>query len=231
MILSTVCIGEDWCKEYSDNINQLASEHRVYVLTDYPQYFKKCITSIYLREDFSYFEKLTSLLKICINNKQRVTHFDANKLNHESFQLLINKDNQPFKSDTIYCAEIFFNEAYPLSVAHRNPTLATLTEGIKEIGCDFDKCNYIDEKIISIPYIQETPLLCKHILSVQHLWEKLYPQGKIWHGEPHDNTGTHESNKWSKQGCGYGEGGALSVFVKKLNINKEIIRPNYKSII
>ena len=231
MVLSTLCIGKEWCEKYSEAINLLSYKHKVYVLTDYPEFFTKCNTGIYIREEFSYYEKISNLLKICNYTKQRVTHFDANKINHDSFQLILNNDYQPFKDDTIYCAEIYYNESYPLSTAHRNPALATLTEGIKEIGCDFDRCNYIDEKVISIPYSDFTDTLHRSILTVQSLWEKLYPKDKVWTGIPHDEFNTHELNKWAKQGCGYGEGGALSIFVKKLNINKEKIRPYFKTII
>ena len=106
-----------------------------------------------------------------------------------------------------------------------------MSQGMKQIDCGFDRCNYIDEKIISIPYNDNTLTLKKSLKVVQQMWENLYPKGKVWTGMPHDSTGTHESNKWSKQGCGYGEGGALSILVKKLNIKKEIIKPYYKTII
>lgn len=231
MIFSTLCVGEEWCKKYSEEINNLGIEHKIFITTDYPHYFSNCVTIKYTRDVFSYYEKLNSLFKICVNNKRRVTHFDVNKVNHESFQLLLNNDYQPFDKYTIYCAQIYFNESYPLSIAHKNPALKVMSQGMKNIDCDFDRCNYIDEKIISIPYNDYTLTLKKSLEIIQQMWENLYPKGKVWSGIPHDNTGTHESNKWSKQGCGYGEGGALSILVKKLNIKKETIKPYYNTII
>ena len=232
MIFSTLCIGEEWCKNYSDQLNELASKHKVYVLTDFPSYFNDCNTILYTRNEFSYYERLVNLFKVCLENKQRVTHIDANKINHEKFQMILSNDFRGFDNYTIYCARIFHNEAYPLSIAHRNPTLAVFTEAMESIeGVNFKKCNYIDEKIISIPYNETTNKLFKLVESVQTMWEKLYPKNKFWEGIPNDDTGTHESNKWSKQGCGYGEGGALSIFAKQLNINKEVIKSGYKIII
>jgi hypothetical protein len=42
--------------------------------------------------------------------------------------------------------------------------------------------------------------------------------GKSW-------IGTHPCNKWSQCGCGYAEGGALSIYAKELKINLEPILP------
>ena len=42
------------------------------------------------------------------------------------------------------------------------------------------------------------------------------------------NQKGHECNKWSENGCGYGEGGAISIFAKQLKINLDTIVPSNK---
>ena len=96
----------------------------------------------------------------------------------------------------------------------------------KELGFENVICRYIHERIISIPYISSKfNELKENVLKVQSIWEENWSIGKKWIGYPIDETGTHECNRWSRYGCGYGEGGALSIYCKQLDINSEKIVP------
>ena len=219
MIFSTLCVGKQWVEKYSDDINHIGEKHQIHVCSDYPEFFANNHTIKYSREEFSYYEKIVNLLKLSVKYKQRVTHFDADNINLDKFKLLLENNFIALDSDTIYTNKIHRNEEIKLSMVQANPSLVVFMKVIQDLDCNFTICNYIDEKIISVPYIKGTSeILLNSILNVQTLWETAWYKGRQWNGVPHNKDGVQECNKWSNIGCGYCEGGALSLYAKKLNI-------------
>jgi hypothetical protein len=225
MIFSTLCVGNKWVQRYSKTIDRIGKSHQIHVCSDYPESFVHCHTIRYSRKDFSYYEKIVNLLKLSVKYKQRVTHFDADNINLDKFKLLLDDNFIPFDSNTIYTNKLHKNEEIKLSIVQANPSLVLFMKVIQDLDCNFVICNYIDEKIISVPYIKGTSeLLLNYIINVQTLWENLWHKGRVWNGNPHNEDGVQECNKWSNIGCGYCEGGALSLYAKKLNIKIDEIK-------
>jgi len=227
MIFCTVCVGDYWSKKYSSDINKISENNTIYVYTNKPEYFKSSCNIIqYKRKDFSYFEKLVLLFNLIDKHKERVTYFDCDSTYLNQVQLMLNGTHKEFNNETIYSHEIYEYENYPLKTLLRNPSFALLIKVYKELGFENVICRYIHERIISIPYISSKfNELKENVLKVQSIWEENWSIGKKWIGYPIDETGTHECNRWSRYGCGYGEGGALSIYCKQLDINSEKIVP------
>ena len=72
-------------------------------------------------------------------------------------------------------------------------------------------CDYLHERIISIPYSQKIDKMFKEIIKLQPIFEENYSKGKKWRN--------YDFKRYSKIGCGYGEGGAVSVILKNNNVN------------
>ena len=124
-----------------------------------------------------------------------------------------------FDNETIYSHEIYNYEDIPLKELTRNPAYVALIEVYKQLGFKNIICNYIHERIISVPYIlNKFNELKESVFKVQSIWEETWSKGRNWKGYLGYESKGHECNKWSQYGCGYGEGGALSIYAKKLNI-------------
>jgi hypothetical protein len=54
MIFCTLSVGKEWCKKYSNDIDSISKNHKIYVYTDFPEYFPNCNIIEYKRKDFSY---------------------------------------------------------------------------------------------------------------------------------------------------------------------------------
>lgn len=104
-----------------------------------------------------------------------------------------------------------------------------MIEVYKQLGFKNVVCNYIHERITSVPYIpSKFNQLKDSIFKVQSIWEKTWSKGRKWKGYSGYESKGHECNKWSENGCGYGEGGAISIFAKQLKINLDTIVPSNK---
>lgn len=223
MIYATLCVGEKWCKQNADDINDLGKNNLVYVYTDFAEYFPNCKIVEYTRKDFSYYEKLPFWLNLIIKHKERVVYIDSDSIETIPMQILrkgiTNLDNK-----SVYTFTMFNNPSYAYERLKKNPSLVQLMEIYQELGYD-PICFYLHEKLLSLPYKKdETELILKEILNLQSIFEEKYYKGRFWEGIPHDETGTHECNKWSKYGCGYGEGGAISILIHNLNIPIKTIK-------
>ena len=217
MIYATLCVGEKWCKENADDVNDLGKNNIVYVYTDFPDYFPNCKIVEYTRSEFSYYEKLPFWLRLIIKHKKRVVYIDCDSVKTIPMQI-IRSGSANFDKKSVYTFTIFDNPLALLERMKKNPSLVQLIEIYKELGYD-PLCFYLHEKLLSLPYKKnETEFILKEILNLQSIFEEKYYKGRFWEGIPNDETGTHECNKWSKYGCGYGEGGAISILVHNLNI-------------
>ena len=219
MIFATLCVGIDWCEKHSQAINDIGENHTIYVYTDCPHYFPNCNIIQYTRSDFSYFEKLVLLFNVMDECNERVTYFDCDSTKRNQVQLMLNGLNQPFDNKSIYTYKVFKNVEYSIEDLSTDPSLYILMNVYRELGFKDVRCNYPHERILSLPFIpKKYKKLKEKVLNVQPIWEKNWSMGKAW-------IGTHPCNKWSQYGCGYAEGGALSIYAKELKINLEPILP------
>ncbi len=230
MIYSTLCVGKNWVNKHKDSVEKISKDNKIFVTTDEPNSFFNANTIQYTREEFSYYEKIISLLKLCVEHKQRVTHFDVDLINTPKFNMIL-ENKCTFNDNTIYSNRIFKNENFEEHILRKNPATVVFMNIIRQLKCDFIICNYLHENIISVPYMKDTSeLLLNSVLSIQSLWENLFCKGRVWIGKPHNDDGVQECNKWSKNGCGYAEGGSLSLYAKKYNIPIERIKLHDKYI-
>lgn len=224
MIFCTLSVGKEWCKKYSNDIDSISKNHKIYVYTDFPEYFPNCNIIEYKRKDFSYFEKLILLFNIIDKYKERVTYFDCDSVHIEQVQSMLNGTHKEFDNETIYSHKIFKYEDIPFKKLTRNPSYVALIEVYKQLGFKNVVCNYIHERITSVPYIpNKFNQLKDSIFKVQSIWEETWSKGRKWKGYSGHELKGHECNKWSENGCGYGEGGAISIFAKELKINLDMI--------
>ena len=220
MIFCTLCYGDYFAKKYSSDINKISENHSIYVYTNKPEYFKSTCNIIeYKRKEFSYFEKLVLIFNVMDKCKERVTYFDSDSIDTEQVQSMLVGTNRKFEDETIYTYKVFKNEEYSIEDLSTDPSLYTLMNVYRELGFQDVRCNYPHERILSIPYIHNKfKRLKEGVLSVQSVWENNWPMGKNW-------IEKHRCNKWSQFGCGYAEGGALSIYVKELKINLDRVVP------
>lgn len=219
MIFCTLSVGEEWCKKYSNKIDDIGKLHEMYVYTDFGDYFPNCNIIKYTRNDFSYFEKLVLLFEVMSKHKKRVTYFDCDSTEEPKLQMILNNLHNPFDEESIYTYKLFKNVEYSIEDLSTDPSLYTLMNVYRELGFKDVRCNYPHERILSLPFIpKKYKKLKEKVLNVQPIWEKNWSMGKYW-------TGTHPCNKWSQCGCGYAEGGALSLYAKKLQIKLKEISP------
>ena len=206
-------IGESHSLKYSNDINEFAKHNEVYVLTNYPEYFQNCIIQNYNRNVFSYYEKLPFFLSLVKEYKKRVVYFDVDSIN------LIKDKNFGFDNESVYSYKIFKNTNYTDTQLRTDSALNVLCDIYSELG--YKMCDYLHERIISIPYSQNINKIFKEIVKLQPIFEEKYPKGKEWNN--------HSFKNYSKNGCGYGEGGALSVILRNNNI--KILKLKEKKLI
>jgi hypothetical protein len=225
MIFCTLCYGDYWAEKYSNDINKISESHTMYVYTNKPEYFKSSCNIIeYKRKDFSYFEKLILLFNIIDKYKERVTYFDCDSVHIDQVQLMLTETHKEFDNETIYSHKIFYYENVSLKKLTRNPSYVALIEVYKQLGFENVICNYIHERITSVPYIpSKFNELKESVFKVQSIWEETWSKGRKWKGYLNYESKGHECNRWSQYGCGYGEGGALSIYANKLNIKLDTI--------
>ena len=172
------------------------------ILTDQPNYFLNAKTILYKRNEFSYYEKLPFFLSLVKEYKKRVVYFDADSLS------LVKDKDFGFDKESTYSYKIFKNTNYTDTQLRTDDALNILCDIYSEIG--YEMCDYLHERIISIPYSENINKIFKEIIKLQPIFEKKYPKGKEWNN--------HNFKNYSKNGCGYGEGGALSIVLKNNNI-------------
>ena len=142
---------------------------------------------------------------------------------------MLTETHKEFDNETIYSHKIFQYEDIAFKKLTKNPSYVALIEVYKQLGFENVICNYIHERITSVPYIpSKFNELKESVFKVQSIWEETWSKGRKWKGYSGHELKGHECNKWSQNGCGYGEGGALSIFAKQLKINLDIIVPSDK---
>lgn len=213
MIYCTLSVGKEISENYSGDINRLATKYDVVVLTDSPEYFSKCNLIEYSRDVFSYYEKLPLLLSLVLQNKERVTYFDADSVN------LIEDKNYEFDNESVYTYKIYEQKGFTEKQLRNDVGVDVMLDIYEELG--YKICDYLHERILSIPYSKKVALVLEEILELQPLFEERYPKGKKWVNSNRDNI-----QKFSNTGCGYGEGGALSIVLKNNNIPTKTLEEN-----
>jgi len=201
----TLSYGEELSKKYSEQIN--SSNLDITVYTNFPEYFNKK-TVLYERKEFSYYEKITFLLKLVKENFSRYTYFDI-----DSYDLLNN--NFSFSKNKVYCYKIFDlrkMKYLDINLLKNYPGVAALAGIYNQYG--YELCKYPHERLISVPYLNEIDSIIKEVKNLQGIFEEIYPEGKVWK----DNSLT----RFAKKGCGYGEGGALAGILNKYKIKLEV---------
>ena len=216
MIYATICIGEDWCKRYSDDINKFGNENSIYVLTDFTEYFGNCKTIKYSRDIFSYYEKLPFTLKLIIEHKERVVFVDADFLESNEIRNIVD-NTYKLDTDSIYALNVYDTKEFPRDEVLNNPSYIELIDIYRSYNYEpFPK--YLHERLFSLPYKEyQTEEILKQIVEMQPIFEERYYKGKIW-------PEGHENQRWSDAGCGYAEGGALSIIVHNMNIPVKSIK-------
>ena len=213
MIYATMCVGEDWCKKYSSEINNLGLENNVNILTNFPNYFPNCNTEMYHRNVFSYYEKLPFTLKLNIKYKDRVLFFDVDSIN-SPYLIPILKNKYEMDKESVYSQEVY----------DMKTTSNLDDESYKELINIYKSYSYyihpkyLHERIFSLPYKEnQTEKIIEEILELQSVFEKIYHKDRKW-------PNRHRNQKWSDNGCGYGEGGALSIIIHNMNIPSKSLK-------
>jgi len=216
MIYCTVCIGEDWCKKYSNIINELATQNTIHVLTDFPEYFDKCKTKKYNRDVFSYYEKIPFTLQLIIEYKNRVVFFDVDSVDNNYFQSILKKQYK-LDNKSVYALNVYDTKSFNRQTVLENPSYVELISIYHSYGYEpFPK--YLHERLFSLPYNEiQTEEILNQILEMQSIFEETYYKGRIW-------PEGHQNQRWSDFGCGYAEGGALSVIVHNMDIPTKSIK-------
>lgn len=216
MIYCTICIGEEWCKKYSDDINKLGSEKTTYVLTDFPEYFGNCKIKKYKRNVFSYYEKLPFTLELIIKYKNRVVFFDADSVDNNYFQSILKKEYN-LDTESVYALNVYDTKSFNRKMVLSNPSYIELMNIYRLYNYQlFPK--YLHERLFSLPYNEiQTEEILNQILEMQSIFEETYYKGRVW-------PEGHQNQKWSKNGCGYAEGGALSIIVHNMKIPTKSIK-------
>ena len=213
MIYATMCIGNEFISLYKDIINSFSENNNLHIITDNPNEFPNAHCYEYNRDVFSYYEKLPFILSLVLNNKDRVLYFDA-----DSIELIEDKEFI-FDNNSVYSYKIYEHKSYTEEELRKDEGMAVMLDIYQELG--YKMCDYLHERILSIPYSEKIPLILEEIVELQPLFEERYPKGKNW-----DTPSRDDIQSFSNVGCGYGEGGALSVVLKNNNINVKTLKEN-----
>ena len=202
MIYCTVSVGKEISKKYSDDINRLATKYKVVILTNYPEYFTDCTTLEYSRNIFSYYEKLPLLLSLVLQNKDRVTYFDVDSVN------LVEDKEFIFDNESVYTYKLYKNENYTTEKLREDSGLDVMLDIYEELG--YEICDYLHERILSIPYSEKVKKVLEEILELQPIFEERYPKGKNW-----NNPSKKDLQRFSNTGCGYEKVEHYQLFLKR----------------
>ena len=210
MIYTTMCIGHDWVKRYSNEINNFGKYNKVIVFTDDISKFDNCEVREYKKDLFSYYDKLIILFNLIEDNKERVTYVDADK-----FSTLPNIE---YDTTSCYTYNIIDRDVF---LHHLNEiNIDTLISKInKKINFNFKFTHYIQEGLISLPYINNFLDIKKDIEKCKEVVEE-HSNRKKWNNE--------KLQRYSETGVGYGEGTALTVILSKYNISTVNINDKFK---
>jgi len=207
--LCTTVVGEKHNNKYSKRINNYGSDVSIDVLTDMPELYPNCKTTLYSREAFSYYDKMMFLLDSVKAYKSRVTHIDVDWFYNIDY-------NTKVEEDTFYTYHIFdYNQPKETSRSPNNYQLLVrvLNTILYNNGYDSAKCKHlIGEAFMSLPYLDNFSELYDRVKSMQIDFET-----KL-------NSSTGFGSRYSKYqntGVGYNEGMALTVVMDYLGMKYE----------
>ena len=212
MIYATFITGEEYRKKYTLQIQNEVKGKDVHILTDKPELFPECKTELYEKEVFSYYDKLTFLLRTVLKRKERVTFIDCDWFTG----LHISLDIEP---DTFYTYRL-----YPFSDFAIMPFSIHGLNLVKEVTSkhklEFKDEVYIGEAIMSLPYLDCTQDILDDLDYLQKDWESTFNQNL--------ETKSTKLKRYASYGVGYGEGGALTAILQKYNVTlKEVDKKKF----
>ncbi len=212
MIYATFLTGDEYRKKYTDQVQREVKNKDVHILTDQPELFPDSKTELYDREIFSYYDKLTFLLRTVLERKERVTFIDCDWFTglHVGFNL---------EPDTFYTYRL-----YPFSDFTIMPFSIHGLNLVKEVtgkhNFKFNDEVYIGEAIISLPYLSCAQDILDDLIFLQKDWESTFSQKLV--------TESSKLKRYSSYGVGYGEGGALTAILQKYNVTlKEVDKKKF----
>jgi hypothetical protein len=202
MIYATFITGEEYGPRYAQQVIREVKGKDVHILTDKPELFPECKTELYDKEVFSYYDKLTFLVRKVLERKQRVTFIDCDWFSglHEGF------DMEP---DTFYTYALFkFKdfEKKPFAMEGINMVIDVLEKNNFNLKRDV----YIGEAIMSLPYLDCAQNILDDLYTLQVDWEAKFNQNV--------KTDNQSISRYARYGVGYGEGGALTAILQKYNV-------------
>lgn len=207
--LCTTIVGEEHHNKYQKRINNYGKDISIDVLTDQPELYTNCKTTLYTRTPFSYYDKMMFLLDCVKKYKSRVTHLDADWFYNIDY-------NTKVEENTFYTYHIFnYNQPAETTRSPKNYELLVrvLNTILLNNGYDPKLCkNLIGEAFMSLPYHPKFDKLYSRVKDMQVDFESSL----------NSLTGFGSRyNKYQNTGVGYNEGMALTVVMDYLDIKYE----------
>lgn len=196
-----MCVGEWWCKKYSEQINSFSKLNKIHILTDLPKYFKECEVYEYTRNDFSYYEKINHVIRLSEIYKTRITYIDADWVSLIDTDIL-------YDDNSWYCYNVFDLNSDIIQKYFTKENIKDIKKILSIIGLNEIGNRYVPEAIISIPYFENLKEIKKDINLLQTPLENMYnniPQRS-------------ELKRYTENGVGYGEGWCLTAIIEKYKL-------------
>lgn len=193
---ATLCIGNEWCYEWKEDINRFSNSHKLHLLTDCKEWFD-CKTYDYKKKEFSYYDKLIFLVDLMESQQKRITYVDVDKLQYYG--------NIDYDSKSSYVYNV---TTTPIHLS--NVFESTRKEIHNYLNIKNNSNIYAQEALISLPYTSEFKNIKKDIIELKNIVESNFGDRK-WKNS--------KLNRYGKQGIGYGEGSALTAVLLKYNID------------
>ena len=209
-----MCVGTEWCTKHAKYINGFAKNNEVHILTDNPSYFKNCKIYSYDRNKFSYYEKLNHIVNLSSKYKSRITYVDVDILPNINTEFSYN-------SSSLYTYDMYDLNDLRITKYFGETEKSKILEIFSNINLNKILKFYIDEKIISFPYLDSLTDVTKDISTLQPSFESLL--GSVPMKE--------SLERYSEVGIGYGEGWVLNAICLKYNIDVKSFDWRKKTII
>lgn len=207
MIYATLITGKEYGEKFTHQVQRESVGRDVHILTDRPELFPNCKTERYEKKVFSYYDKLTFLVKTVLERKQRVTYIDCDWFTGLHLGLDLQEDT--FYTYALWKFEDFADKPFSME------GIGMVIDALNRSNYKLDKDLYIGEAIMSLPYLPCTQGILDDLLSLQHEWESTFSQNL--------KTKNGKLKRYSSYGVGYGEGGALTAVLQKHNVNLKAV--------
>lgn len=204
--LCTTIVGDKFHDRYHERINNYGNDVSIDILTDKPESYTNCKTTLYNKTPFSYYDKMMFLLDCVRKYKSRVTHLDVDwffTLDH----------NIKLEKNTFYTYHIFnYNRPAETTRSPKNYELLVRVLNTILVNNGYDPKLYknsIGEAFMSLPYHRKFNELYSRVKDMQIDFESSL----------NSKTGFSSSyNKYQNTGVGYNEGMALTTVMDYLGI-------------